>query len=437
MQTSQSVTQAIEGFYQSLQTSKVWVAYSGGLDSHVLLDCLAELKPAHVELNAIHVHHGLQAQADDWVTHCWTICETLQVPLQVEYVAVDKTQNIESAARKARYQAFEKWLGANEIICTAHHQRDQAETLLLNLMRGAGLEGLSAMPERRTLNNQTDSANHQAWLVRPLLNTSYSAIQAYAKQRGLNWVEDPSNQHIEFRRNFIRHQVLPLLNQAWSNPQAKLAQASAHQAEAAELVQELAQNDLVIVEHDANRLNWRELQQLSWSRQKNALRYWFKHFQQISIDQASLDWLRCEVFNQNSNAQPKRMLKQAEIRRYQDWIYLLDEPAIKAPFNVLILQDSDWEAQGIKLVSTIGKGLAEHWLKSAHEVRLRSLREEDELNRDSLKKWFQSQKIPPWQRLNWPVVEINSKLAVIIGYRTLDEFKAKSDEKALKLVGLN
>ena len=437
MQASQSVMQAIADFYQSLQTAKVWVAYSGGLDSHVLLHGLTELKPDHVDLNAIHVHHGLQVEADDWVCHCRAVCKALNVPLQVEYVEIDKTLNIESAARQARYQAFGKWLGANDIICTAHHQRDQAETLLLNLMRGAGLEGLSAMPKRRILNNQNGLANHQAWLIRPLLNTSYAAIQDYAHQHQLSWIEDPTNQHIEFRRNFIRHQVLPLLEQAWSNPQAKLAQASAHQSEAAELVKELAQHDLAQIEHNATRLNWHQLQKLSWTRQKNALRYWFKHFHQVSIDQSSLDWLRFEGFNDNPNALPKRKLKQAEIRCYQQWVYFLDGSEVRAPFNILIHQEADWSKQGIKLVSTVGDGLAEHWLESDHEIRLRSLREDDPLNRDSLKKWFQAQKIPPWERHNWPVVEINSKLAVIIGYRTLTEFKALSDEKALKLVGLN
>lgn len=437
MQSAESVIQAIERFYRSLQASKVWVAYSGGLDSHVLLQSLVELKPVHVELAAIHVHHGLQAEADSWVIHCQSACNALQVPLQVEYVEVDQSQNIESAARQARYQAFEKWVEENEVICTGHHQRDQAETLLLNLMRGAGLEGLSAMPERRVLGNQADLTNHQAWLVRPLLNTSYEAVQDYAKQHQLDWVEDPTNQHVEYRRNFIRHQLLPLLDQAWSNPQAKLAQASAHQAEAAELLHELAQNDLAEIEHDRTRLNWHQLQKFNWSRQKNALRYWFKRFHQVSIDQVSLDWLRSDGFNDNPDAQPKRMFKQAEIRRYQNWIYLLDESAIKQPFSVLVQQDSDWVKQGIKRVPTLGNGIAQHWLEPENEVRIRSLREDDQVNRDSLKKWFQAQKIPPWQRQNWPVVEINSQLAVIIGYRTLDGFQAKSDEKALKLVGLN
>lgn len=437
MKISQSVRQAIQGFYQSLRVSKIWVAYSGGLDSHVLLRSLVELKPPNVKLAAIHVHHGLQAGADEWVVHAKQICEALQVPLEVEYVKIDNGQNIESAARHARYQAFQKWVQPNELICTGHHQRDQAETCLLNLMRGAGLEGLSAMPVWRRLNQQDDLADHQAWLVRPLLNTSYAAIQDYANQHELSWVEDPTNQHIEFRRNFIRHQVWPLLEQVWSNPQAKIAQASAHQAEAAELLQDLAQTDLAEIKYSATRLNWHQLQKLSWSRQKNVLRYWFKHFHHLSIDQASLDWLRFDAFNENLNAQPKRRFKQAEIRRYQDWIYLLDKSAIRAPFNVLIQQDSDWAKQGIKLMPTLGSGLAERWLKSGHEVRLRSLREEDELNRESLKKWFQHERIPPWERHNWPVVEINSKLAVIVGYRTLTEFQAKSDEKALKLVGLN
>lgn len=430
------VVQAIKQFYASLQATKVWVAYSGGLDSHVLLHALARFKPDHIELAAIHVHHGLQDEADDWVLHCQTVCHDLKIPIQIECVRVDRSQNLESAARQARYQAFEKWVTENEVICTGHHQRDQAETLLLNLLRGAGLEGLSGMPERRVLDNKARSTN-QAWLIRPLLNIAYDVIQNYAQQHHLQWVEDPMNQLLQYRRNFIRHRLLPLLDQAWSNPQAKLAQASRQQAESAQLLQELAQADLASIEHDATRFNWQALQKLNWPRQKNLLRYWFKHFHQISIDQVTLDWLRSDGFSQNMNAQPQRILKCAEIRRYQNWIYLLDKSALRSSFNVLIQQESDWKKQGIKHLYTSGQGLALHWLKPENEVRLRSLSSEDPVNRDSLKKWFQSQKIPPWQRQNWPVVEINSKLAVIVGYRTLKEFQAKSDEKALKLVGLN
>lgn len=261
--TQQGVLDSVKQVYQTIKTRKLYVAYSGGLDSHVLLHALAMQRPSHIQLAAIHVHHGLQPEADSWVTHCQQVCARLGVQLHLHYVEVDPTQNLEAAARKARYQAFAETLVFDDVICTAHHQRDQAETFMLNLMRGAGLDGLSAMPERRPL-----SFNHQAWLIRPLLNVAYADIQAYAQQHDLAWVDDPMNQSKDYRRNYVRHQILPDFSQVWDEPEAKIAQACAHLAEASELLKSLAQQDLQTIEHDSAKLNWHDLQSISWSRQK-------------------------------------------------------------------------------------------------------------------------------------------------------------------------
>lgn len=145
-----------------------------------------------------------------------------------------------------------------------------------------------------------------------------------------------------------------------------------------------------------------------------------------------------DCFGEHLQGQPLRKLKNGEIRRYQHFIfYLTPGDGVFSAFNVPITRPSDWDERGVALIDTLGTGIARHWLEAPNQVRLRSIRPDDAVSRSSLKKWFQTHKIPPWQRVHWPVVEINTKLAVIVGYRTLDEFKAKFDEKALKLVRLN
>nr|BFD39949.1 tRNA lysidine(34) synthetase TilS [Pseudomonas sp. FFPRI_1] len=255
------------------------VAFSGGLDSTVLLHLLAELARHHPLplLSAVHVHHGLQTAADAWPKHCQAICDALGVPLRVIHVQVPAGASLEQAAREARYSAFEQVIAANEVLLTAQHRDDQAETLLFRLLRGAGVRGLSAMPESRALGDGT--------LLRPLLGVSRADLERYAEEQRLSWVEDPSNADHHYSRNYLRHKVMPSLIARWPQALASMSRSAAHLAQAQGLLDELAELDLAAAGEGAQ-FSWLglpslalgPLQSLSPARQRNALSHWLNGF---------------------------------------------------------------------------------------------------------------------------------------------------------------
>jgi tRNA(Ile)-lysidine synthase len=206
------------------------VGLSGGVDSVVLLHALYALEP--VDLTAIHVHHGLSPFADQWSEFCRNLCQRWQVPLRVEYVQVERGSGdgLEAAARRVRHEALQR-AGADWVVL-AHHQGDRAETMLFNVLRGAGVRGAGALREV------------SGRLLRPLLSVNRLTIFDYAKSVSLPWVEDPSNADIGFSRNYLRHGVLPELETRFPAATTMLARAAGHFAEAADLLDELARMDL-------------------------------------------------------------------------------------------------------------------------------------------------------------------------------------------------
>lgn len=345
------VISAIQDFYQSSHQQDLWVGFSGGLDSTVLLDALVRLKPNDVNLNAIHIHHGLQADADRWLVHCKQQAEDLQVNFIAKQVVIKLNQNLEAAARQARYQAFNELVGEQGVLLTAHHQRDQAETFILNLMRGAGLAGLAAMPTKRLLN----SKSKQAWLYRPLLNIGYSHLVDYAHQHGLSWVEDPMNQQLDFRRNYVRHQLLPLFDSTWSQAQQKISQAASHCFESNQLLEQLAQLDLKSIDHSASYLDWQALQNLDWARQKNSLRYWFHNHHSVRLTQTDLDWFKSECFSASSNANPQRIIAGKELRRFKRFVFYPVEKIEE--INICWSGGIDLSRVGSTFQASLGKAL--------------------------------------------------------------------------------
>jgi len=251
------------------------VAFSGGLDSTVLLHALAQLAKQEKlpPLSAIHIAHGLQKEAEDWPQHCQRFCQSLGIPLQVIPVKVDTTAaSVERAAREARHNAFAAQLKPDELLLLAQHQDDQAETVLLRLLRGAGVRGLAAMPQSRPLG--------QGHLLRPLLDCSRATLQQYAQSQGLSWIEDPSNQDTRFARNHLRQNVLPTLREHWPAASQTIARASEHVSEAQQLLDELAQSDLASAQTPGPwpwlklpSLELAPLLKLSEARQRNALRH--------------------------------------------------------------------------------------------------------------------------------------------------------------------
>lgn len=251
------------------------IAFSGGLDSSVLLHLLAHLAKTEnlPALSAIHIHHGLQAAADAWPAHCQSVCDALGVPLQVVHVQVQPGASLERAARDARYGAFIEATQANELLLTAQHRDDQAETLLFRLLRGAGVRGLSAMPSQRPLG--------RGHLLRPLLDVTRAELEAYAKVHQLSWIEDPSNQDLHYSRNFLRHQVFPVLTARWPQAITTMARSASHLSEAQGLLDDLAKIDLACAGAVSDfdwlglpSLELASLEKLSVARQRNALSHW-------------------------------------------------------------------------------------------------------------------------------------------------------------------
>ncbi len=247
-------------------SATVRVGFSGGLDSTVLLHWLKHALPAGTALHAIHVHHGLQADADAWEAHCRALCADWGIPLQVEHVRIaDRNRNLEQQAREARHAAFARHLQPGDTLALAHHGDDVAETLLLRLMRGAGTEALGNMAERE------NRANHHLW--RPLLDFARADLLAYAQAHALSWVEDASNADTGPDRNFLRQCVLPLLESRFGNVRARLSHSAALLREDAALLRPLVEDALAICRSEAG-LSLSRLRALAPPLQAHVLRAW-------------------------------------------------------------------------------------------------------------------------------------------------------------------
>lgn len=306
------------------------IAFSGGLDSTVLLHLLASLANTETlpPLSAVHVHHGLQAAADAWPAHCQSICDNLGVPLSVKRVQVQPGASLERAAREARYRAFAEVTGAGEVVLTGQHRDDQAETLLFRLLRGAGVRGLAAMPAQRPLAG--------GYLVRPLLDVSREALEVYAHEHQLKWIEDPSNADSRFSRNYLRHRVLPALTERWPQAVTGLARTAEHLGEAQGLLDELALLDLQAASK-ASVFPWLGLPslalaplcELSDARQRNALRHWLAPLTRLPDSDHWAGWH--SMRDAKGDAQPLWRLADGELHRCGQRIWWL--PSTRSEFS--------------------------------------------------------------------------------------------------------
>jgi len=301
------------------------VAFSGGLDSTVLLHlltCLGRVEKLPA-LSAIHIEHGLQAVAKGWPDHCRQVCQAFDVPLRVEQVSVQRSSaSLERAARNARYQAFERLLAPEEVLLTAQHRDDQAETLLFRLLRGSGVKGLAGMPRQRALG--------AGRLLRPLLDVSRAELEAYARQHRLVWIDDPSNQDVQYARNFLRQQVIPLLEQRWPASSDVLARTAGHLAEAQTLLDEFAEQDLRTVALPAQpawltlpSLDLQALKRLSEARQRNLLRTFLAPLTELPDSAHWAGWYALR--DAAIDAQPRWCLASGELQRCANRLWWVPE----------------------------------------------------------------------------------------------------------------
>jgi len=422
-----------ENITQYRNAKVLWVAYSGGCDSHVLLHSLVALRSEiKSEIKAIHINHGLSSFAPEWEEHCRDTCEQLAVPyVAISVNAKKKNSSPEEAARHARYSEWKKLLNKNEVILLAHHQDDQAETVLIQLLRGAGVKGLAAMPLQQYFS--------KGLLCRPLLSFLREEIHSYAVEHKLNWIDDPSNFDTDFDRNFLRHDVVPLLETRWPSLKKVLSRTASHQADADQLLTELAFQDWHHVREN-NQINISALVKLSEKRQRNILRYWLADICELILpDTVHLQRILNEVLTAAVDAKPEVIWRGGEVRRYQGLLYAQEK--LIEPQNDLMLvwpnieMPLELNKNGLTLsaISSVGKGLSQKKLKNT-KISLQ-FRQGGETCRPvgrgqthQLKKLFQEWKIPPWQRVSVPLLYVDGQLAQVVGYCHCEPFAAIDGE---------
>jgi tRNA(Ile)-lysidine synthase len=405
-----------------------WVGYSGGLDSHVLLHALTQLRLTFpLKIKAIHVHHGLSPNADDWTTHCKSICQALKIDLEIQKINLSDRTNLEEQARERRYEVFENLLGSQDILLTAHHQDDQAETVLLQLLRGAGPKGLASMPHFKKFG--------KAWHARPLLNFTREQLENYACQQQLNWIDDESNKHTDLTRNFLRHEVLSLLKKRWPSVNATLARVAENCAEAQLILDDQAQLELARVAGSVeNTLSVKKLLALNPSKQRLLLRAWIQKENFPLPSAVKLQQLQRDMLLAREDKTPHFFWKNAELRRYRDDLFI--QPILPEHDNKQILS---WDLQGsltlpnlgvLNSTVTQGQGLRAD-IKNV-SVRFRQGGEMIQLpgrsSRHCLKKLFQQWNVLPWERNRIPLLYVEDQLAMVVGFCVARKFMASRDE---------
>ena len=380
-------------------SGRLLVGYSGGLDSTALLHLLATTPALRARgVRALHVHHGLQAAADDWAAHCIRVCDTFDLPCEVIRVDVprDAGQGLEAAARAARRDAFAARLAPGDLLTLAHHRDDQAETVLLRALRASGPDGLAAMQALRRF--------AAGWLWRPLLAMPRAQLHAYALAHGLQWVEDPSNAVDAADRNFLRNRVLPLLRTRWPEADAALAGVAALQADAVAL---LSQDDSAALAeartHDPAVLDTTRLRALPAARRARVLRQWIETLGLPPLPARAVAWCETDLANGRADRAP---VFDWSGHRLQRWRTQLHAGPIRAP-----LPDVRLAWSGAAPLHLPDRGCL--WLEGAAgdvtwTVRARQggerIRLPGRAHSHSLKHVLQARAVPPWRRAHLPLL---------------------------------
>ncbi|MDT9587570.1 MAG: tRNA lysidine(34) synthetase TilS [Candidatus Arsenophonus melophagi] len=399
-------------------TRRILVGFSGGLDSTVLLHALVTLRNTtlhKLNIRAVYIHHGINNKADEWAIHCQKVCYDLKVAFFSRQVHINSTgQGIEAAARDARYQAFREILLLEEILVTAQHLDDQAETFLLALKRGSGPAGLSSMPTTLPFSN--------SYLIRPLLSFSRQQLVVYAKQKALFWIEDDSNQNQRYDRNFLRLTIMPHFNQRWPNFSKTIARSASLCAEQEALLDELLKDNLDQLITEEGALHIDLLKSFSEIRRNTILRRWLSLHRILMPSQVQLKQIWRDVICARPDAEPKFILaKNNVIRRFQQKLWLLPNfndlnnicltwqlpSAIKLPDNL-----------GILIVTNTGDEMRAPFSNEKVTIRFGLKGNIKILGRQHArrsKKLWQELGIAPWLRTRIPLIYYNQELIAAVG----------------------
>ena len=405
------------------ESTEVLVALSGGVDSVVLLDLLVNSSLPAQQLKVIYVNHGLSSNSQQWGEFCQLLCQGYQVTFSIEYVMLaDNRRNIEAMAREARYLALKKHVNHHTVLVTAQHSDDQTETLLLALKRGSGSLGLAGMPASLPFG--------LGMHCRPLLNVSRQAIELYAQQQQLSWIEDESNQDSRFDRNFLRNEIIPLLNQRWSGFGQSVARSAQLLGQANELLDELAQIDLSKAKASNHGLSISYLKSLSLARRSNVIRFWLRCQQLCLPSMAQLQQVKQQMMNAAQDSSPNVCISDYQLRRYQDAIIVVQRHQDISAQVIPWLGQSQIQLPDSLGQLTLGQGYgANESLMTIFLIAPKGQKVEIRFNvagsykawpvgreqRRSVKKLWQEFAVPPWLRQRTPLVFFDQQLVAVLG----------------------
>ncbi len=392
---------------QAPPSGRFLLALSGGVDSMVLLHLLHSLRDAVQprEIAAIHINHQLHADAPHWAALCQRYCDSLHIPLEIVTVQVVGDAGPEGNARNARYAAIQRHMQVGDLVLSAHQRDDQVETLLLNLLRGSGLRGLAGMPAVKSFG--------QGWLLRPLLAIGRAQILAYAQQHNLRWVADPSNSDGHLARNFLRHSVVPLLQQRWPAASASIATTAGLLQQSDTLISANLEIKLRDLCDHRGCLDSLKLQTESIEQQAELVRHWCRNLLRCTPPRRQLQEFLRQLAATDSG-KPTLLWSDCLMGRYQSWLFAHRQvPAFAA--NWQMTSQGIWQGQqlnlphGLGLLEVVGQSddlLQIAFRQGGERMLTRGLHQD-------LKTIFQHLAMPPWLRHAVPLVYRNARLCAV------------------------
>jgi tRNA(Ile)-lysidine synthase len=433
-EAARKITAALAASLATLPQSapRLCVALSGGRDSVVLLHALSRLREGHsFSLSALHVHHGISANADAWAAFCGELCAAWDIPLAIVRVEVPRAsgEGLEAAARRLRHEVFVE-VDADALLL-AHHRDDQAETVLLNLLRGAGVAGAAGMLPVR-------AQARGPYLVRPLLGFARAALEAYASEHELRWICDESNDDLHFRRNFLRHEIVPRLEAKFSGAGEALARAAAHFAEGAALLDELARIDRAAsAPNPDGRIAVAGFNGLGEARARNLLRV---EIAAAGFRAPEARWIS-EALKQLATADSSSQICLAtpdfELHVYRGEIHLNAKRILPPAAAQYWKGESDlpWGAGRVRFVATTGSGIRRAALDGEVVLQPRAggerLKPHAGRPRRSLRNLLQEGGVPPWERARLPYLWCEGRLAWVGGVGVDASFACAADEAGI------
>ncbi len=413
------------------------VAFSGGVDSRVLLDLCARFV-AEVEnppaLVVLHVDHGVHPDSSAWAKRCAALCEDIGVSFHLR--RAEPGAATEDRLRRARYAVFESFCNDDDLLLLAHHQDDQAETVLLRLLRGAGPAGLAGMPARRPCGRAT--------LCRPLLGWTGKRLREHARLAGLEWIEDPSNQTSVYGRNFLRREIMPLLEKRWPGAAERMGRAAAHCADAAAICSARAEEDLSgCVETDRFgqvRVRLEPWRALPLPRRRMVLREWLKHETDHAAEARSLETLVAEVVEAAPDRQPRLVIGSVVVRRFDDALYLVPRRADRAaaPEGFVMEVGHVGQVDGVGKVSLLPEPEAGGVRPgTTYEVVFRGVGMICRLHgrpAKPLRQVLAEAGVPPWLRDSVPLLLVDGQLAAVAGVGICEGFVSAPGTPGVRLV---